>query len=93
MIRFLAGFVGLGMLGLGLLGFLVGLHSIYDPVSAQMSNDNDPFGAPPTFSDSLLVTSVYLAVCLMGAFVCYLSARHRIKPKNNELHRDDDELK
>jgi hypothetical protein len=59
-------------IALGLFGFLgvaFGILAMIDPVGAKGSDDGDPFGTPPTFFFSLLLTIAYLAITSAGIFL------------------------
>lgn len=51
---------------LGFLGVGFGIIGMIDPVGTKMSDDADPLGTPPSFTDSLFVTMAYATVFLLG---------------------------
>jgi hypothetical protein len=57
---------------LGLAGVAISAVAIFDPAGAQMADDNNPFGAPPTFSESLGQLGGFLALTLVGAALLWL---------------------
>ena len=61
--------VGGALLLLGLLMALFAIFAILDPVGAQMANDNDPFGTPPSLASSIGVLFACLAVSGVGVFL------------------------
>ena len=60
---------GLVMFLLGLFGVFFGVLAIFDPAGAQMSNDADPFGEPPTLVRSIALTGFYLALAIIGGWL------------------------
>ena len=76
-LRAFTGLVGLALAGLSLLGSVLSVHAIVDPAGAQMANDNDPFGMPRSFSQSLTTLAVCVALGLLGAVLIYLACRRR----------------
>lgn len=50
----------------GSLGIVVGIIAIIDPIGSKMSDDNDPLGIPPTVSESLIITLVYVLIFTLG---------------------------
>jgi hypothetical protein len=59
----------------GVAGSGVGVFALIDPRGTQMSNDADPFGAPPSVLDSSFMVCVYLLVAGVGAFLLWRSLR------------------
>jgi hypothetical protein len=55
MIKALSISVGVPLLIFGLGGSIFTILGIIDPAGTQLSNDADPFGAPPTLLNSILV--------------------------------------
>ena len=55
----LSGFIGVG----------VGIIGIIDPVGTKMSDDGDPFGVPPPFSEALVMTCVFALVFIVGIWL------------------------
>ena len=53
----------------GLLGVIIGIFGIIDPVGAKMADDADPFGVPDTFSESLNITCFYGLIFLFGMWL------------------------
>lgn len=68
-------FFGVILLALGLGGSLVAVLGIIDPVGTQLSDDADPFGAPPTLLNAILVCLTYLGIGLAGLFLLWRSRR------------------
>lgn len=67
---------GVVLITVSLLGIFFGILSIIDPVGAKMSDDNAPFGPPPTIWDSVIMVFVYIIVGIIGSFlVIFLSRR------------------
>lgn len=69
---------GLLLKGLGALlsmfafpGCLVSIHALIDPHEAQLSNDADPFGAPPTIGESSLQLIVWLVILCTGLWLFF----------------------
>lgn len=64
---------GLGILlsALGFLGCLVSAHALLDPREVQLSNDADPFGAPPTAGETWLHLAVWFAVLCLGLWLFF----------------------
>ncbi len=70
--------VGLLLKGLGALlsmfafpGCLFSIHALIDPLEAQLSNDADPFGAPPTTGESSLQLIVWLVILCTGLWLFF----------------------
>lgn len=53
----------------GFLGVGVGIIGIIDPVGTKMADDSDPFGVPPTFSESLFLTCVFALIFIVGIWL------------------------
>ena len=62
---------GLPLAWLGLLGVPLTALAILDPVGAKAADDADPFGIPPTLTESVTLLLVYLAVGIVGFYLCY----------------------
>jgi len=54
------------MVFISLLGVLVSLIAIADPVGTKMADDNDPFGPPPSRMGSARIVVVFLAIGALG---------------------------
>jgi amino acid transporter len=54
---------------IGLLGCAVALLGIVDPASAQMADDTDPFGTPPSIWFFLGLLVLFVAVSCLGVYV------------------------
>jgi hypothetical protein len=65
--------LGLGILlsMTGLLGVLFGVLAICDPISAQLADDHNPFAKPPTTSESIKITAIYIFISLAGLALCF----------------------
>jgi len=62
---------GLFLLLSGIIGTAVALLSIVDPVASKMTDDGDPFVAPPS-----LLSSFFILLCMsVGAFLVWRSGR------------------
>ena len=61
--------VGIVITVFGLLGTAVGILAILDPVGAKMSDDADPLGTPPSFSESAAVTFLFLLIAGAGIWL------------------------
>ncbi|MEL1264204.1 hypothetical protein [Pseudoxanthomonas putridarboris] len=66
-IGYLISALGLGIVIFGLLGLL-------DPLGAQITNDSDPFGVPPSATQLLLHVALGIAVLVAGI---WLAVRNR----------------
>ena len=66
---------GIGLLLIGLLGVLVSVVAIFDPVGTKMADDGDPFGVPPTTVGSSLLLVLFLAVSTFGAWLSWRGRR------------------
>ena len=64
---------------LGSVGILLGIIAIIDPVGTKMANDGDPFGVPPTISESLTLTLIYVFVFFLGVLLVigHKQSKHR----------------
>jgi hypothetical protein len=72
---------------IGLLGIFFGLLSIYDPIGAMLADDHNPFAKPPTISESLWVTALYLVVLLAGILLLLGPILKKKIGLNQRLHR------
>lgn len=77
MLKLLGLSFGVPLFVIGLGGMIFAVHGIIDPAGAKLSDDANPFGAPPSLFDSLLVLAAYLGVCAAGAFLLWGSFRKR----------------
>ena len=77
LLRVISGFVGLALIGLSLLGSGVAVIAILDPVGTKMADDNDPFGIPPSLSQSFGMLAVSIAIGVLGALLIWLMYRRR----------------
>lgn len=55
----------------GILGILLGLLALVDPAGTQMADDGNPFGAPPTAVQSVLITLFYLLMSILGVSMIF----------------------
>jgi hypothetical protein len=62
---------------LGILGAIVGVLAIVDPVGSKMADDAAPFGVPPSRKELLAITLVYVLVGFTG-----LAILRRTRAKN-----------
>jgi hypothetical protein len=69
--------LGVILLALGLVGSIVAILGIIDPAGAKLSDDADPFGAPPIFLNAILVCFTYFGIGLAGLFLLWRSLRKR----------------
>ncbi len=79
--RFGVVLVGLTLATIGLLGTLVAAFSMLDPTGAQLANDADPFGAPPSLVEQLLSLGLCVALTVGGAFLVLRVGRKRARQK------------
>ena len=56
-------------------GVLFSVHALIDPREAQLANDSDPFGPPPTVSESSLHLGVWLILLGIGLWLCFRRRR------------------
>jgi hypothetical protein len=68
---------GLALFVLGLGGTIFVIHGLIDPAGAQLSDDSNPFGTPPSLSHSLIVLGMYIGTCATGALILWGSFRKR----------------
>jgi hypothetical protein len=70
---------GLGLILLvgGVLGVAVSLIAILDPAGAQMADDANPFGPPPSLLSSISILIFYLIVSAVAFFLTWRSFRKR----------------
>ena len=66
---------GLFFMLVGVIGVLVGIIAIIDPVGTKMSDDSDPFGVPPTFAEGLTLTLAFVLIFSLGILLVI-----RLKP-------------
>jgi hypothetical protein len=64
----------------GLGGVIFVIHGLIDPVGAQLSDDSNPFGGPPSLSHSLVMLAMYVGICAAGAFILWSCFRKRRAP-------------
>ncbi|MEM7468729.1 MAG: hypothetical protein AAF387_17820, partial [Pseudomonadota bacterium] len=57
---------GLFLSAIGILGVLVSITAIIDPVGTKLADDGDPFGIPPSLSETIIVTGIYFLVVVVG---------------------------
>jgi hypothetical protein len=69
-IGMLLGVFCVGLVLCGLFVIIVGVMSMIDPVGTQMANDADPFGEPPTLTESLWRMAAGLAAVILGGWLC-----------------------
>lgn len=69
MTRWLSLLAGLGLAVAGVVGVLLSLIAIVDPVGTTMGADADPFGAPPTTVAAALTLLVCLAMAVVGIWL------------------------
>ena len=58
--------------GLILLAFILGsmaVVAIFDPISAKMADDGDPFGTPPSRAFSAFILSASVALGIVGVYL------------------------
>ncbi|MFN2509736.1 MAG: hypothetical protein ABR589_13335, partial [Chthoniobacterales bacterium] len=55
----------------------ISVIAIFDPVGTKMADDNDPFGVPPSLSQSVTTLVVCVAVGVLGALLICLACRRR----------------
>jgi hypothetical protein len=55
----------------GIIGIIVGAISMIDPVGTKASDDNDPFGIPPTIWESISITLFYTLLFLSGLWMIF----------------------
>jgi hypothetical protein len=84
--RLLSIITGVGLLIFGLLGVLVSIVAIIDPVGTKMADNGDPFGTPPTSVESLLRLVCFLALTAVGAWLA-LRGRRRGQPEHSNSVR------
>jgi hypothetical protein len=75
MIKALGISFGVILLALGLGGSVVAILGMIDPAGAKLSDDADPFGAPPTLLNSILVCLTYLGIGFAGLYLLWRSLR------------------
>lgn len=69
----------------GAAGVLVGIVATIDPVGTKMADDADPFGVPPTFTESFALTVFYLLILILGINLISNFKWIRAKFLNNKL--------
>jgi hypothetical protein len=68
---------GVPLFVVGLGGMIFAIHGLVDPAGAQLSDDSNPFGVPPSLFHSLIVLAIYLGICATGALLLWGSFRKR----------------
>lgn len=68
-------FFGVILLALGLGGSIVAILGIIDPAGAKLSDDADPFGAPLTLVNAILVCLTYMGLGFAGLYLLWRSLR------------------
>jgi hypothetical protein len=68
---------GSPLLVVGLGGVIFVIHGLIDPAGAQLSDDSNPFGAPPSLSHFLFVLATYVGICATGAIILWSCFRKR----------------
>jgi len=76
---------GLSLLLFGALGTFVGIVAIVDPIGTKLADDGDPFGVPPTTTESAFMLLMYLALMSLGV---WLSWRGGHTPASGRKIRD-----
>ena len=76
--RTLLATLGVVLVAFGFVAVLVSIFSIADPVGAQLSNDADPFGEPPSRLSSALLAVVYAAVTVFGGWLFKRARKARV---------------
>lgn len=75
MIKTLGISFGVILLTLGIGGSVFAILGIIDPAGAKLSDDADPFGAPPALLNSILVCLTYMGIGFAGLFLLRRSLR------------------
>ena len=73
--RLLSIMTGVGLSLLGLVGVLVSILAIIDPVGTKMADDGDPFGTLPTTVESSVLLMAYLLITSFGAWLSWRGGR------------------
>lgn len=68
----------------GLLGVFASVVAIIDPVGTQLANDSDPFGVPPTQTESLQILAGYFFLLSLGVWILFHRGR-RDEKQNTKL--------
>jgi hypothetical protein len=76
--RLLCILAGLGLSLFGVIGVLVGIVALLDPVGTKMADDGDPFGTPPTTTESLLMLLAYVGLAGVGAWLTWRGGRRNV---------------
>lgn len=71
--------LGLTLAIFGLIGVVVGIGAMVDPVGTKMADSADPFGAPHSFLESLALTAIYAILVVVGWWLA-------IFPRKNKKH-------
>jgi hypothetical protein len=74
-VRIIIGAFGSILLFVGLIGALIALLAIFDPVGTQMADDNNPFGTSPSLFGSVLLLLFCLSIGVVGGFLVRKSFR------------------
>ncbi|MEI8230937.1 MAG: hypothetical protein WCG83_07440 [Candidatus Peregrinibacteria bacterium] len=73
MIKLLKILIGSLLILVGTAGLLLGIMAIADPSGAQLANDLNPFGKPPTLIENLTIIIFFILFAISGFIL--------IKPK------------
>ena len=69
--RLLAKILGALLSVCAMLGVLASVHALVDPVEAQLSNDANPFGTPPSVGESWSLVAVWLLALGIGLWLFF----------------------
>jgi len=72
--------LGSMLLIFGAAGVIFAVIGIVDPVGSKLADDGDPFGVPPSLSDSLWMLAAYFGVGAAGALLLWSCFRKRRLP-------------
>ena len=67
--------LGLILLALGFGGSIIAVLGIIDPAGTKLSDDADPFGAPITLFNVILVCLTYMSLGFAGLYLLWRSLR------------------
>jgi hypothetical protein len=63
----------------GLVGMLLGIIAILDPVGTKMADDADPFGTPPSRISSAVLTLTFVVITGIGVLIIWIATKKSAK--------------
>lgn len=70
---------------IGLIGAMVGLMSIVDPIGTKMADDSLPFASPSHASKNILITAIFIVIFVFGLYLLFCQSGKKYKIAKNML--------